>query len=128
MWAAALTAFLAASAATAQVLTAEEALENYRAAFDSVSVLDCPESSDPDAIVVCGRRPGAPDPNRLPLPVQPLPGDRVAGEAISSVEAAGTREKCSTVGPNQQCGGGLPVFQVIGVAVKAVQALVDPDR
>ena len=118
---------IATSAAPAQTLTAEQAMENYRDAFEPVATLDCPESEDPDEIVVCGRPFGAPDPNRLPLPVQPLPGDRVSGEAMTSVEAGNIKEECSAVGPHNGCGGLVPIGAIIGVAVKVVGALVDGE-
>lgn len=116
-----------ATTAPAQTLTAEQALENYRETFAPVSELDCPKGEDPDEIVVCGRSPGAPDPNRLPLPVEPLPGARNTDDALSGIAVLNRKEPCSTVGPHNGCGGTLPVFQVIGVAVKAVQALVDGE-
>ncbi len=117
----------AAAAAPAQTLTADQAMANYRDAFVPLIELDCPESTDPDEIVVCGRPIGTPDPNRLPLPVAPLPGDRVAGEAMSSVEAGNIKDECSPVGRHSSCGGLVPIFPIIGVAVKAVEALVDGE-
>jgi hypothetical protein len=116
-----------AGAARAQTLTVDEALENYRDSFSPVSVLDCPKSAG-DEIVVCGRAVGAPDPYRLPLPVEPVPGDRIAGESLSAAEVANRKESCSPVGPHNGCGGLVPVGVIIGVAVKAVQALVDPNE
>ena len=116
-----------ATTAPAQTLTAEQALANYRETFAPVSELDCPKGEDPDEIVVCGRSPGSPDPNRLPLPVEPLPGARNTDESLSGIPVLNRKEPCSTVGPHNGCGGTLPVFQVIGVAVKAVQALVDGE-
>src|SRR3546814_13112037 len=73
-----------AMTAPAQTLTAEQALENYRDTFVPVSELDCPETQNPDAIVLCGLRTGAPDPNPLPLPVDPLPGARDSDAALSA--------------------------------------------
>lgn len=64
-------------------VTAEQALGNYRRTFQAPSDLDCPRG-DPDAIVVCGRREGEADPDRLPLPVALKPGARVRGEASGS--------------------------------------------
>lgn len=107
-------------------VTAEQAMEHYHQAFQPVRSLDCPGGGG-DEIVVCGRRTDGPDPNRLPLPVERDPGERVTGEAPSAVAAAGTREKCSTVGPNQNCGGLVPIGILMGVAVKLIEALTDPD-
>jgi hypothetical protein len=116
---------LAAPARAAEPLTAEAAIDNYRKMFQPVALLDCPKAGGPDEIIVCGR-PDGPDPNRLPLP-SGMPGDRVRllpGEppsAVAALDAGGTG--CSTVGPNQSCGGGMSVFQVVGVLAKAVKAL-----
>lgn len=102
-------------------------MENYRDTFAPVSELDCPKSEDPDEIVVCGRAPGAADPNRLPLPVQPLPGARDRAESLSAAEMLNREESCSPVGPNNGCGGLVPIAPIIGVAVKVVQALVEGE-
>ena len=116
--AAAAAAFLAVPAAAAPPASAEEALARQQASLRSSLGLDCDREAG--EIVVCGR-PG-PDPNRLPLPVEPEPGARIAGEA-SDPEAslALTNRKCTTVGPNQQCSGGLPI---LGIALFLVQTAV----
>ena len=118
---------MAATAAPAQTLTAEQAMKNYRDVFAPLSELDCPESDDPDEIIVCGRAPGTPDPNRLPLPVAPLPGARNSDRATSAADALNRKEGCSPVGLHNGCGGTVPVFQIIGVAVKAVRALIEEE-
>src|SRR5687768_18573585 len=102
---------LAAPAGAAKPVTAEIAMERYRERFEPIAAVDCPRPSTADEIIVCGR-PDAPDPDRLPLPVAPVPGQRIRGEPISAVVAMGKRETCSTVGPNQQCGGGLPIIPI----------------
>ncbi|HEY1146771.1 MAG TPA: hypothetical protein VGE84_10575, partial [Allosphingosinicella sp.] len=56
------------------------------------------------------------------------PGTRVAGEPVGAVEAAGSRETCSTVGPNQNCGGGLPVFAIVGAVVQIIAKAIEPDN
>jgi hypothetical protein len=110
---------LAAPSNAAEPLTAENALGKYRL---TVQPLECPKR-DADEIVVCGR--GArPDPNRLPLPVERLPGEIVPGEATAS---AGELERCSNVGPVQQCGGGLPVIAMAMFAVKVAIKLIEKD-
>lgn len=113
-------------ASASSPLTADEAMETYRRTFQSPDQLDCPGGEDGD-IVVCGRRREGPAPERLPLPVSPDPGMRVAGEPVGAVEAAGSRETCSTVGPNQNCGGGLPVFEIVGALAKIAGELLNPD-
>jgi hypothetical protein len=49
----------------------------------------------------------------------------VTGEPLTTVEIMGVRETCSTVGPNQNCGGGLPIIPIaaflVKVAIKAVR-------
>ena len=115
---------LAAPAGAAEPLTAESALANYRQMIVPVDEVDCPRSSGPDEIIVCGR-PGEADRYRLPVPVQRLPGEIVHGEAVSPVAVASTRERCSTVGPNQQCGGGLPI---LGIAMTIARVALEAVR
>lgn len=116
---------LAAPAGAAEPMTAEAAMERYRRLVAPIAVLNCPKAQSPDEIVVCGRPEGR-DPNRLPLP--PPPGERIMGEAVSAVEAMGERETCSTVGPNQNCGGGLPVIPILIFAAKvAIHAVKGDD-
>ena len=103
--------------------TAEEALARQQAALRSSLDLDCDRSGG--EIVVCGRQ--GPDPNRLPLPIPPEPGARHSGEPPDPSDAlALSAEKCTTVGPNQQCSGGLPILPIalwlIQTAVKAAKA------
>jgi hypothetical protein len=113
----ALLAGAAAPASAAPPATAEEALARQQAGLQRSLGLDCERGGDD--IVVCGRQ--GPDPNRLPLPVPPEPGARVAGEPAAPSEAlALSAEKCTTVGPNQQCSGGLPI---LGIAIMIVQTV-----
>jgi hypothetical protein len=39
----------------------------------------------------------------------------------------GVRETCSTVGPNQNCGGGLPVIPIVITAAKIAVHLIKGD-
>jgi hypothetical protein len=99
--------------------TAEEALARQQAGLQRSLGLDCDRGGA--EIVVCGRI--GPDPNRLPLPVPPEPGARNSGEPADPSEAlALSAEKCTTVGPNQQCGGGLPL---IPIAIWLVRTAID---
>ena len=116
-------ALLAGSpAGAAPPATAEEALARQQAALRTSLGHDCDRGAA--EIVVCGRI--GPDPNRLPLPVAPEPGARHAGEpSVPSDALALTADKCTTVGPNQQCSGGLPILPIaiwlIQTAVKAAK-------
>ena len=96
------------------------ALARQQESLRSALALDCDRFRDSGDIVVCGRQ--GPDPNRLPLPVPPEPGARHAGEAAAPSEAlALSAEKCTTVGPNQQCSGGLPI---IPIAIWLIQTAI----
>ena len=114
---------LAAPAGAAEPVTAEAAMERYRTFVAPIAVLNCPKPDSPEEIVVCGRPER--DPDRLPLP--PPPGERIRGEAISAVEAMGERETCSTVGPNQNCGGGLPIIPIAIFAAKVAAHVIKGD-
>jgi hypothetical protein len=115
-------ALASAPAHAAPPASADEAVARQQASLRSSLGLDCDRPSG--EIVVCGRR--GPDPNRLPLPVPPEPGARNAGEPADPSEAlALSAEKCTTVGPNQQCGGGLPILPIaiwlVQTAVKVIK-------
>ncbi|HEX8063921.1 MAG TPA: hypothetical protein VF535_11975 [Allosphingosinicella sp.] len=108
--------------------SADEALARQQASLRSGLGLDCDRGSA--EIVICGRQ--GPDPNRLPLPVAPEPGARNSGEpADPSAALALSAEKCTTVGRNQQCSGGLPILGIAiwlaRTAVKAVKAAEEED-
>src|SRR5688572_18743232 len=103
---------LAAPAGADGPLTAEAAMERYRATIVPVSELVCPKAESPDEIVVCGRTEER-DPNRLPIPGPPVPGRIVPGEAMSAVDAMGQRETCSTGWRNRDCGCGGGSFPVL---------------
>jgi hypothetical protein len=110
-----------AGAATGKV-TAEQAIARYRERFVPVEQLACPKEG-PDDIVVCGRV--GYDPNHLVFPQDP--DDRVrlvAGEAPSGLRTMDAGSvRCSTVGNNQNCGGGISPFVVIGVVAKLLNRL-----
>ena len=118
--------FAAGPAFAAEPPTAEEALARQKAALHQILGLDCGRRGAGDDIVICGRT--GRDPNRLPLDPEPEPGGRIAGEPVSAAEAlANTKpSSCSTVGPNQRCGGGLPLipiaFWIIETAIKAAKS------
>lgn len=114
---------------SAQTLTAEQAMANHRRATALVG--DECRRTGPDGeeeILICGRRSG---PSlRLPLPVEPEPGARVRGESVAASDGLEVKQ-CTSWGPNQRCGGGLPVMAIAVAAVKGVakvaEAIVDPD-
>ena len=117
-------ALIAVPAPAAPPLSAEEALARQQSSLRSGLGLDC--DRDAAEIVVCGRQ--GPDPNRLPLPVEPEPGARHSGEPTDPDEvlALHKEKRCTTTGPNQQCSGGLPILPVaiwlVQTAVKAAKA------
>ena len=53
-----------------------------------------------------------------------LPGEPPSGGAALAATAP---SPCSTVGRNQRCGGGLPVFQTIMLLAKIGKHLIDPE-
>jgi hypothetical protein len=113
------------AALAAEPVTAEGAMARYRQVFPTLDELDCPTDPTGKNIVVCGRR-GA-DPNRLPLPVAPVPGARTNGEMPSQLAAEELAEdKCNNVGMAGACGGVIPILPfaiwVIKTAVKAAKA------
>lgn len=113
--------------ADAPSLSAEGAIENQRRELVSAARIGC-RRIDESEILVCGRQ-GA-DPNRIT--VEAVAGDRanlMPGELPNGVEASHLgSERCSTVGPNQRCGGGLDAFLVAGVLYKIGKHLLDPDE
>ena len=116
-----------AAAAPAQSLTAEQAMANHKRAVERIGN-DCADEGASEEIVVCARRTGPS--MRLPLPVQPEPGARVNGEAVSATTGL-QPQRCTAWGPNQSCNGGLPLLpiaaKVAGAAKKIVEQVVDPD-
>ena len=120
----ALLAGAAAAAPAAPPATADEALARQQASLRASLGLDCDRGGG--EIVVCGRL--GPDPDRLPLPVQPEPGARRAGEPPAPGEALALgAEKCTTVGPNQQCSGGLPILPIAVWLVKTAIEVAEGD-
>jgi hypothetical protein len=119
---------LAAPPATPST-SADEALARQQSSLRAGLGLDC--TRDAGEIVVCGRQ--GPDPNRLPLPVPREPGARVAGEPPDPSDAlALSNQKCTTVGRDQQCSGGLPILPIaiwlVQTAVKTVKHITREDE
>ena len=112
------------TAAASEPVTAEDAIARYRPSFPPVTQVDCPRGPAGPDIVICGRT--GPDPNRLPLPVPPLPGARSAGEGVDQRSAEDLAEdRCNNVGNAGACGGFVPILPfalwVIKTAVKAAK-------
>ncbi len=68
-------------------------------------------------IVVCGR---GQSPYRLPLPVEPLPGERVRGEVASPV-ALTKEETCTNIGQTRGC----PSFDILAIGLMIGKIVVE---
>jgi hypothetical protein len=101
---------------SAEPLTADQAMENYRKRFESVDEIDCPKPTDPDEILVCGRS-GAADPNRLPLPVERVPGEHIAGEPVGGAAFSCLRN----------CYQGIDIIKVLTTGKKIIDHILHPD-
>jgi hypothetical protein len=109
------------------IVTADEAVAMGRRQVSEMVAQACPSGTTDSDVVVCGRRAGV-SRYRLPLPVAPTPGtgERAGGEQLAAMEAGGTR--CSAVGRDQQCGGGLDIFGIGFAVVRGIaQALANRD-
>ncbi len=113
---------LTSGMAGAEPVTAEQAMRRYREVVKPTAELDCPR--EPDAIVVCARPKDVPDPHRLPLPVTPTPGARVAGEAPRASAGYGDSRYCFA-----RCEGivGLDLDMAIR-AVAGIKRLIEGDE
>jgi hypothetical protein len=121
-------ALASVQASAAPPVSADEALARQQSALRSGLGLGCDRAAG--EIVVCGRQ--GPDPNRLPLPVPPEPGARQGGEPVDPSETlALSDQKCTTVGRDQHCSGGIPILGIAlwlaQTAVKAVKAEEEKD-
>ncbi|HEX8644777.1 MAG TPA: hypothetical protein VF702_12780 [Allosphingosinicella sp.] len=120
----ALAAALAAAAApaAAQPDAAPDALAAQREIVRAAVLDDCGDAEG-DEIVVCGRR--AEEARSRRYRVAPGdysgPRDSAGGAQLYAMEA--NDDRCSTVGPNQRCSGGVDVLAVVFGAVRIVQAL-----
>jgi hypothetical protein len=120
-------AFAAAPAfalAPETALTAERAIEIQRDTVrEAVGTASCARDRESGDIVVCGRR--GPDPNRLPLPVERLPGER---EHLLPGELPRAQASFSTcVIACQPTGIRVDVIRAIGVGSKIVRHVLGKD-
>lgn len=118
-------AFLLAIASVpsaAQVVSAEQAIETHRRSFQPVELLDCPPSVG-EEIVVCAKRSARSE--RLPLPIEPVAGERIAGEMPRATSAA--EPSCSAVGRDNGCGGTIPILGAILLLAKVAQKVIEPE-
>ena len=115
--------FLAAQSTATAPATAEQLLHNHGRDLDGGLRLNCGRGGEGDEIVVCGRRRRERDPNRLPLPVAPEPGERVAGHVPTGGEAMaadGCLRLC-------QKGVTVPLLEIPGFIVDLVEKLKDDE-
>jgi hypothetical protein len=97
--------------AAAQAPSAAEALiEKQRTGLQAATgTRRCPEVKGEGEILVCGQ---AHSPYRLPLPVEPSPGEVVRGDVPSPVPLLKV-ETCTTVGHARGC----PSFDILAIGL-----------
>ena len=87
----------------------------------------CPPPGEEEEIVVCGRR----DDDRYRLPPQLIPGSTPAGARAGGEQRAAMAvndQRCSPVGRDQQCNGGLNVIGIAATIARAIgQAIANRD-
>lgn len=106
-------------AARAEPMTAEQAMLAYRETFEPVSAIECPKPKDEEEIIVCGRRPGQADPNRLPIVPPRTAGARIPGEP-ATMAAFSCLHSCPQ--PLK-----LDLIKAAKVGRKIVRHILDPD-
>ena len=109
------------------LVTADEAVEMDRVRMRDFTQIECPPGQL-EEVIVCGRRPGY-QRYRVPMTgpdVSPGTRERAADAQLYAMEAGSTR--CSAVGRDQECGGGLDVIGIgFAIARGIVQALANRD-
>jgi hypothetical protein len=104
-------------------LTAEQAIEVQRDTVrEAVGTAPCSRGRDRGDIVVCGRR--GPDPNRPPLPFEPLDGDREHLLPGELPRAKASYDTCAIACPR---GSGIDVFKAVDTSVKIVRHILGKD-
>ena len=110
-------------------VTADEAIAMDRARMRDFVSIDCPPGREgEDEVIVCGRRAGI-QRYRVPMSgpdVSPGTRERAGDAQLSAMEAGSTR--CSAVGRDQSCGGGLDIFAIGFAVLRGIrQALANRD-
>ena len=113
----------AALAGPGTPLTAEEAIEIQRDQVrEATGTAPCARGSADGDIIVCGRR-GA-DPNRLPLPVERLPGAREHLLPGELPRAQSRYDTCVIACPK---GGGINLLLLVRAAPEIVRHVLGDD-
>ena len=106
------------------IVTADEAVAMSRRSQRHGRQI-CPPAPRDSDVVVCGRRAAGRPTAALPWTV-PGTGEQAGGAQLAAMEAGSTR--CSAVGRDQQCGGGLDMIGIGFAIVRGLaQALANRD-
>jgi hypothetical protein len=114
----------AAAQSPVPAASAEEAIAAGQALVRQTVRPGCAEGGE--EIVVCGRR-DEDEKHRLPLRVEPAPraADSAGGEQLAAIRTDTSR--CTTVGQNPRCGGGLPVIPIALWLLESVVKAMDGE-
>ena len=110
------------------IVTADEAIAMDRARVHAIIDRECPPGLLDEEVVVCGRRPGVQG-YRVPMTGPDFSqGTRTrAGDAQLHAMAAND-QRCSPVGRDQMCGGGIDLIGIGFTIVRGIaQALANRD-
>ena len=110
------------------LVSADEAIAMDRVRMRDVVNTECPPGQLDEDVVVCGRRQGF---QRYRVPMAGADTsegtrERAADAQLYAMEAGSTR--CSAVGRDQECGGGLDIIAIGFTIVRGIaQALMNRD-
>ena len=109
------------------IVTADEAIAMDQVRMRDFVQIECPPGQV-EEVIVCGRRPGY-QRYRVPMSgpdTSPGTRQRAADAQLYAMDAGDTR--CSAVGRDQECGGGLDIIAIGFTVVRGiVQALANRD-
>ncbi|MET1112321.1 MAG: hypothetical protein ABWX67_12410 [Allosphingosinicella sp.] len=112
-----------ALAAPGTPMTAERAAEIQQDQVrEAVGTAPCRRDRETGDIVVCGRR--GPDPNRLPFPVERLPGEP---ENLLPGELARAQTSYDTCVIGCRRGPGIDAFKAVTTTIKIVRHVLGKD-